>query len=436
MFQGQVLRVVCIGLLVVLLSLAIPGRSRIASATPVFANAYGVQCTTCHTQVPILNAFGRYVQRTAESALDPETLRHAFPIFLLDTGTSYSYQSGPSGTSSGTWASGGPLNTVTLWAIGSAGRAFTYHVEQDLVTNGQPGQTGQIWLAYNGIALGAHESEHPGPGYLHLEVGKVGALQMIDNASASPLRDVTPSSSAPDFFIGQHDYSGNIDDRWGTKVNYVPGTIPVAVELAYLGNNSPSGIPGSFNFSSQAERSFQFKVAYAHPSRPTEVGIIGDTGTIGWSGSLTPGWVQDRYTLIGPYVLKDPRANSPGFLVQYLRASDSNPGYYAAPGPGTALGAPAGTTSSSAEVASVYQLFLENKALVNLTYFHTNNTLAPDAAGTGIVTPTGSVSAGDIGVSYRFGPFVRLYATNTFTQNSTPLWNLSLWIDSPLRDRK
>ncbi len=420
------------GLMAVLLSLVAPGGTRIASATPVFAQAYGCQCTTCHTQVPILNAFGRYVQRTAQSALDPETLRHALPIFIEDTGTSYSYQKS---SSTSTWAPGGFFSGAALWAIGSAGRAFTYKVEQDIVANGQPGELGQIWLAYNGIALGPHESEHPGPGYLHLEVGKVGAIQVIDNANSIPLRDVNPSSSPPDFFIGQHDYAGNIDDRWGTKLNYVHGEIPVVVELAYLGNNSPSGIPGSFNFSPTSERSFQWKLAYAHPSRPTEVGFIGETGTVGWNGSLTPGWNQDRFTLLGPYVLKDPRANSPGFLVQYLTASDANPGYYAAPGPVVALGAPAGKTSGSAEIASVYQMISDNRGLLNLTYFHTNNTLAP-VGSTGIVTPTGSVSAGNVGLSYRFGPFIRLYATSTIAQNQTPLWNLSLWIDSPLRDRR
>jgi hypothetical protein len=33
------------------------GRER-SAATPVFAQAYGLGCTACHTQVPVLNAFG------------------------------------------------------------------------------------------------------------------------------------------------------------------------------------------------------------------------------------------------------------------------------------------------------------------------------------------------------------------------------------------
>jgi hypothetical protein len=35
-----------------------------AMAMPPFAQAYGVQCNVCHTQVPALNTYGRYVQRT------------------------------------------------------------------------------------------------------------------------------------------------------------------------------------------------------------------------------------------------------------------------------------------------------------------------------------------------------------------------------------
>jgi hypothetical protein len=432
MFQRQVLRVACLGLLAVLLSLAIPGGRRIASAVPIFAQSYGVTCNTCHTQMPILNAFGRYVKATAYTALDIETLHHALPIFIEDSATGYTYQ-----PSTSTHQLVSPWNSISAWAFGFAGRDFTYHVEQDIVTDNQPGQTGQVWVAYNGIALGPHESEHRGPGYLHLEVGKVGAIQMIDNGSDAPLRDVTPSSTPPDFFIGQHDYAGNIDDRWGAKLNYVNGKIPLMVELAYLGNNGPPGIAGSFNYSPAAERSFQWKVAWAHPSHPWELGLIGDTGTVGWTGSLLPGWNQDRYTMFGPYVLKDYRANSPGFVAQYLTASDANPGYYAAPG-GTTLGAPAGKTGGSAMIASVYQMILANKGMVNLSYFHTNNSLAcaESPCSTGLVVPTGPVTAGDVGLSYAFGPFIRLYATSTIAQNQTPLWNLTLWIDSPLRNRR
>ena len=69
------------------------GRAR-AMATPVFAQAYGLSCSACHTQMPMLNAFGRYIQRTGYAALNPKTLSHAVPIFLFDAGTTYTHQSG------------------------------------------------------------------------------------------------------------------------------------------------------------------------------------------------------------------------------------------------------------------------------------------------------------------------------------------------------
>ncbi len=62
------------------------GRER-PSATPVFAQAYGMNCTVCHTQMPTLNAFGRYIQRSAYAPLNPKTLEHALPIFVFDIGS-------------------------------------------------------------------------------------------------------------------------------------------------------------------------------------------------------------------------------------------------------------------------------------------------------------------------------------------------------------
>ncbi|HEX5275496.1 MAG TPA: hypothetical protein VFW34_09505 [Candidatus Rubrimentiphilum sp.] len=41
-----------------------------ADAMPPFAQAYGVDCNTCHTMVPALNSYGRYIQRTGFAALD------------------------------------------------------------------------------------------------------------------------------------------------------------------------------------------------------------------------------------------------------------------------------------------------------------------------------------------------------------------------------
>ena len=80
----------CISVIALLLVLVVRER---AMATPVFAQAYGLSCTACHTQMPILNAFGRYVQRTGYAALSPQALKHALPLFPIDNGTTYTHQS-------------------------------------------------------------------------------------------------------------------------------------------------------------------------------------------------------------------------------------------------------------------------------------------------------------------------------------------------------
>jgi len=77
----------CVSAIALLLILMVRER---AMATPVFAQAYGLGCTACHTQMPELNAFGRYVQRTGYAALNPKALQHAVPVFLFDLGTGLS----------------------------------------------------------------------------------------------------------------------------------------------------------------------------------------------------------------------------------------------------------------------------------------------------------------------------------------------------------
>jgi len=53
---------------------------RPTSAMPNFAQAYGMDCQVCHSIVPALNAYGRYVQRTGYASLDPKTIERADPI--------------------------------------------------------------------------------------------------------------------------------------------------------------------------------------------------------------------------------------------------------------------------------------------------------------------------------------------------------------------
>ncbi|HTX60362.1 MAG TPA: hypothetical protein VMH02_11910, partial [Verrucomicrobiae bacterium] len=56
----------------IVFGIAIAAMAAPAEAMPVFAQAYGVKCNVCHTQVPALNTYGRYIQRTGYAAMDPK----------------------------------------------------------------------------------------------------------------------------------------------------------------------------------------------------------------------------------------------------------------------------------------------------------------------------------------------------------------------------
>src|SRR5262252_285873 len=53
-----------------------------ASAMPNFAQAYAVPCSYCHVQIPALNAYGRWVQRTGYAALNPHVLQRESPVWV------------------------------------------------------------------------------------------------------------------------------------------------------------------------------------------------------------------------------------------------------------------------------------------------------------------------------------------------------------------
>src|SRR5271156_5248830 len=55
---------------------------RPTQAMPEFAQATGLKCSACHTMVPLLNSFGRYVQETGYSALDRHALAKTVPIWM------------------------------------------------------------------------------------------------------------------------------------------------------------------------------------------------------------------------------------------------------------------------------------------------------------------------------------------------------------------
>ncbi len=409
----------CISAIALLLVLVLRDR---AMATPVFAQAYGLSCTACHTQMPMLNAFGRYVQRTGYAVLDYKTLQHSLPVFVFDVGSGYTAQSGQPTSD---YRVNGPGHTSVAQANGAIGPDLTYKIEQLLVAGGQTGFLDQTWVAYHNIL------DHRG----HLFVGKLPEIN-LDEYSAGVLAEVNDAGQMrlPNVAVGVHNYSLDYDvGRWGAKFNYVGGK--ALVQAAYLGNaTEASSFGDAYDFSRAADTSFQWRVAYADPAKPWEFGVFGESGALGFTGSaLLPGRAQvDNYNVVTPYVNKDPRPGSPGFRFEYTTATDNNPGYVASTATGPLQ--QAGSTRSSWLLGSAYQMVLHDHGMVNLTYYHTNLALG-ETGFTGLVEPIGPATGVGPGFSYAVDSFIRIYTSIYVAQDQRPAYSINMWITPPLSPR-
>lgn len=365
--------------------------------------------------MPFLNSFGRYIQRTGYGALSPAALKHALPVFLLDPRAgNYAYQAG---SPTHNYAITSPGNTTDAYAVGALGADVTYHIEQWIRFQGRPGFLDTTWLAYNGFA------HHTG----HLFVGKLVAINEDENEAPFVMRDINDASAVLPVVAGVHDYA--LDEtgaRWGAKYAQFFGRF--VTEVQYVGNSSGvSSFDGAYNFAlgNLSDRSFQWRAAYADPAHPWELGVFGETGTLGWAGSQSGTQLnRDNYTLIAPYVMKDPRPGAPGVRLQYATTRDSNPGLVATP---NGLSPFAGATNGSYMVGSLNQMYAQDRLMANVTYFHANMPLSPVGA---------SPTAGSAGLSYAIAPYVRIFAAGTTLTHQKPYWSYLFWLTPPLRERR
>jgi hypothetical protein len=407
----------CISVIALLLVLVVRER---AMATPVFAQAYGLSCTACHTQMPILNAFGRYVQRTGYAALSPQALKHALPLFPIDNGTTYTHQSDkPSRIT-------GPFDLTELQADSALGPNLTYKIEQVMLASGHAGFLDQGWLTYHNIL---HRDGH-------LFVGKLSAINLDEYGAPIMLADVSDAgqSRIPFVAVGVHNYFADYGfGRWGAKFNYVQGK--TLVQVAYLANPSGSGSFGdAYDFSRAGDTTFEWRTAYADPAKPYEVGISGKSGAFGFTGSeLALGNHVDNYNVFAPYIVKDPRPGSPGFRFEYSFATDSDPGDITPTIPTAPLRS-AGSTRSSWMIGSVDQMVLHDHGMVNLTYYHINQALS-ETGFTGLVQSTGAETGGGPGFSYAINSYTRVWTAFYLAQNQRPAFAVTAWFTPPLWSR-
>ncbi|MDE2480603.1 MAG: hypothetical protein KGN02_00260 [bacterium] len=362
------------GIALAAFALAFGAMAMRASAMPNFAQAYGVQCSLCHTQVPALNAYGRYVHRTGYASLDPHVLRREYPVWI-DAQAQYSEQS-PNVAS---WSGG----NVAIHLDGAVANDWTYHVQQWVVEGNAPGGLDTMWVAYNNLF---HRDGH-------LFVGKV------EEPAPSPLAqwfDLTGFQSA-EMTVGEHAYEVDAN-RWGAKFAYVHKALDA--EVAWTG--AGTDLDGASDFRNDTDKTLQYKLAYATPEKPLEVGYYGSTGSF-----PLPEGGFDKYYTHALYVERDPVKHVPGVMVTYQMAHDQNPG---------AGFGPAGSNGSS------FELFepIGDRAMISVSKQFTND-------GLGTQTQLGTVDA-----SYHVMRFVHVYGEAVFNQYQPPTWNGLVWFALPV----
>lgn len=373
------------GLAAFLCAFAVFASASVASAMPPFAQAYGMRCEVCHTQVPALNAYGRYVQRTGYASLDAHTLHRSTP-FWIGWNANYSHNSAdqtPPRTE---------LGNIAVHAAGAFDDNVTFHLHTWIVQDGQAGGLDTAWITFNNIM---HRDGH-------LFIGK------MPGAVISPFSQWFDISAfaTPEITVGEHAWM-NDANRWGAKFAYVKNSLDA--EVGYFAGGGDLG--DAFVMTQDHEKTLQWRIAHANPEQPLEYGIMGSRGSF----PLAEGGF-DQYTSYTPYIQRDPAGNMPGILAMYQMATDQNAGQ-------DALGNPLGAASSTAATIELYKP-LGPKALIAIRKEFQND-------GLGTQSQTGVVD-----FSYHIAPYLHLYLESAMAQNATPTWSYMLWWTIPLQNVK
>lgn len=278
------------------------GSVQRAQAMPPFAQANAVDCSACHTMVPALNSYGRYIQRTAYGGLDYHLLQGHSPFWINERIRGKSTGAGVKYNPDAKWSYG----NVQVDALGAMSSAWTYRVEQTLYSNNiGGGNTGMIWVSYNKLL----DSK------LHLMVGKV------EPSVPGPFtgwQDITGVGGAAGITVGKHKYNLT-GSRWGTRWAYVEPNY--TVELNYGVGSHSMLTAGDFDVAPGTDKVFGYMVSFGNAGKPFEYGIYGASG-----GYVVSNKITDKYSATAVYAQRDPYEGWPGFFAYYQLASDNNPG--------------------------------------------------------------------------------------------------------------
>jgi hypothetical protein len=362
--------------------------ARPTAAMPPFAQAYGMDCQVCHTVVPALNAYGRYVQRTGYASLDPKTVERADPLWIGENPT-YDSQSLPT-----QWGN------LALHLVGALGTDFTFHGQQWIVSNGGTGFTDTLWITYNNIF---HRDGH-------LFVGKLEAPAPSPFSMWMDLAGFAP----PSITVGEHVWPF-ATNRWGTKLAYTHSWF--TADLGYLGpSGDPTGSGGAGDWGPSTEKTFQWHVVDALGYKPFEFGAYGGVGTFPTSDGQI-----DHYNGAAGYFEVDPTRGWPGGYVQYQRGHDSHPGVD--PTTGLALD----SATSTAYRAEVWEPLFKDQVILSYRNEFTND-------GLGTLTHYNYINAAWF-ASHRIadrnanGLIVNIQASlnPALTPNGVPSWQGQIW---------
>jgi hypothetical protein len=356
--------------------------SKGAKAMPVFAEAYGYDCQKCHIQVPALNSYGRYVQRSMYAVLDRKTLSSIPPVWL---GEAAFYDSQDPNEPHKV-----QFGNLAVHLSGYLADDVTTHIQQWLVQNDEPGGLDTAWVSYDRI-LGPNT---------HIVFGK----QIVPGPSFfSQGMDLAPFA-VPDTVVGEHVQAFE-DNRWGTKVGW---TNPYfTADIGWFG--SDADLNGATDFSADTGKAIQWNVAYAPFNRPIQLGVYGSHGT----APLTEGGI-DRFAGTGAYFQLDPTPHAPGVLLLGQRGWDGNAGQ-------AVTNQLFGPATSSGEVAELFFKPLRHyEGLVSL-----REELSSDGLGNVIHT-------GNADVNFRVARFVHATLEGYAQSLGKPGFRYQLWWTTPL----
>ncbi len=304
---------------------------RPTSAMPNFAQAYGMDCQVCHSIVPALNAYGRYVQRTGYASLDAKTIERADPIWIGENPT-YDSSAGPNLQ----WGN------LAIHAAGFIGNDWTFHLHQWVVQDGTGGGTDTLWVTYNNIL---HRDGH-------WFIGKVEAPAPSPFSQFFDLSAFAP----PEITVGEHVWPFD-QNRWGTKIAYVHDWF--TADVSYLGPNGDiTGAGGATDWGSSIEKTFQYHLVDGLGYKPLELGIYGGTGTFPTSDGQV-----DKYNGAAGYAELDSVKGIPGAFAIYQHGYDSHPG------------AGLNSATSTSFTAEVWEPLFKDQVIVSYRNEYTNDGL-------------------------------------------------------------